>query len=50
MLVEQGVANAVFFLHKFQFLAQGFVDLSGGPGHQPFPRQGVNNDVNCLKL
>jgi hypothetical protein len=38
MPIEQGAVNAVFLQHKFQFLAQGFVNLSGGPGQQLFPR------------
>jgi hypothetical protein len=40
MPFEQGAVNAVFLQHKFQFLAQGLVDLSGGPSQQLFPRHG----------
>ena len=40
MLVEQGAVNAVFLQHEFLFLAQGFVDLSGDPSQQLFPRLG----------
>jgi hypothetical protein len=35
---EQGAVNAVFFQHELQFLAQDFVNLSGGPSQQLFPR------------
>jgi hypothetical protein len=41
MSVEQGAVNAVFLQHEFQFLTQGFVDLSGGPSQQLFPRHGA---------
>jgi hypothetical protein len=37
--VEPGAVNLVFFQHKLQFLAQGLVDLTGGPSQQFFPRQ-----------
>jgi hypothetical protein len=38
MPIEQGAVNTVFLEHEFKFLAQGFVDLAGGPGEQLFPR------------
>jgi hypothetical protein len=38
MPIEQGAVNTVFRKRKFKFLARGFVDLSGGPGQQLFPR------------
>ena len=41
MLVGQGAVNAVFFQHELQFLAQGFVNLSGGPNQELFPRHNV---------
>jgi hypothetical protein len=40
MPFEQRAVDAVFLQHKFQFLAQGFVNLSGGPCQQLFPRHG----------
>src|ERR1039457_4427046 len=38
MPVEQGAVNPVFVQHELQFLAQGFVNLSGGPSQQLVPR------------
>jgi hypothetical protein len=41
MPIEQGAVNAAFFQQELQFLAPGFVNLSGGPSQQLFPRHNV---------
>jgi len=33
--------GAVFLQHEFQFLAQGLINLPGGPSQQLFPRHGA---------
>jgi hypothetical protein len=48
--IQQGAVDAVFLQDKLEFLAQGLVDLCGGPCQQLFPRHGERiNSANALK-
>ncbi len=38
MPIESGAVDAVFLEPEFKLLAQGFIDLSGRPSQQFFPR------------
>jgi hypothetical protein len=40
MQFEQGVVDAIFLQHEFQFLTQGLINLPGDTSQQLFPRHG----------